>query len=129
MKNSIKYLYKMNLWVNDMKYTLTSKLFKEVYKAFARYIKPYCISIDYVQWDEEKDSFGIAFLVNTEDYQTNDKLINDFVAYYQLDKYLQIYDVIHIKMQKYFQTQLQIKLTKTGDKHKKDLIGLLLLRE
>ena len=109
MKNSIKYLYKMNLWVNDMKYTLTSKLFKEVYKAFARYIKSYCISIDYVQWDEEKDSFGIAFLVNTEDYQTNDKLINDFVAHYQLDKYLQIYDVIHIKMQKYCMCQKRRK--------------------
>ena len=129
MGNSIQYLYKMNRWVDNMKYTLTSKLFREIYGAFIRYVKPYCVTMDYISYDNDTENFGIAFMINTEDYMTNEKLINDFMSNYQLDKYLEITDILHIKAQKYFQTTLKIKLTKNGERHKKDLIGLLLLRE
>lgn len=129
MENSIKYLYKLNRWVGNMKYTITSKLFKEIYGLFVKHIKPYCITIDYINYDNNTDSFGIAFMINTEDYTINEKLINDFISKYQLIKYLEISNVLHIKAQKYFQTTLTIKLTKNGQRHKKDLIGILLLRE
>lgn len=129
MKNSIKYLYTMKGWVDNMKYTVTSKLFKEIYKAFVNYVRPYCVTMDYLTYDDQTDSFGIAFMINTEDYNENEKLIRDFISLYQLNKYLEISNILHIKAQKYFQTTLKIKLTKIGQRHKKDLISLLLLRE
>lgn len=129
MKNSIQYIYKMKGWVDNMKYTITAKLFREIYKAFVTYVRPYCVTMDYIAYDDQTDSFGIAFMINTEDYNENEKLIQNFVTLYQLNKYLEISNILHIKAQKYFQTTLQIKLTKTGERHKKDLISLLLLRE
>lgn len=129
MTNSIQYLYKIDKWTKDMKYTVTSKLFRVIYGTFVKYIKPYCVTIDYIDYNNQTDEFGIAFMINTEDYKLNEKLINDFINFYQLNKYLEILDILHIKAQKYFQTTLKVKLTKNGERHKKDLLSLLLLRK
>ena len=115
---------------NTMKCTIVAKLLLQVKKLFSTFIQQKSgILMSYSFKSDDENTFYISFVINTNDYDQNTKIVKDFMQKYNLDKYVKLEKINHIKTNNYMETVLTLKMTAKGKRNQNKLLTTLRMKE
>lgn len=113
-----------------MKYTTITKLVLQISKLFIDHIKAETRCDVYFQYKiVDKKQFRVLFIAKSNDYQFNEKLVNDFMKKYGLTTYIKIKDIKHTKVINNMETSLELELTDKAKRIQSKLLTLLLMKD
>ena len=113
-----------------MKCTIVAKLLLQVKKLFSTFIQQKSgILMSYSFKSDDENTFYISFVINTNDYDQNTKIVKDFMQKYNLDKYVKLEKINHIKTNNYMETVLTLKMTAKGKRNQNKLLTTLRMKE
>ena len=127
-----KIVYNMliNKGGNAMKCTIVAKLLLQVKKLFSAFIQQKSgILMSYSFKSDDENTFYISFVINTNDYEQNTEIVKDFMQKYNLDKYVKLENINHIKTNNYMETILTLKMTSKGKRNQNKLLTALRIKE